>query len=127
MSLEVGIQNGKETNYRLSLEDDGYYWFLHPLFEKMANSIGIYIDLYGHAQFKKDNIVYLESLLKEAYLMILDKPDYWDVHTGTQTAPIEKEIYSKVSKSQFIEKLDVLSSMVSEVKNSDSKMVFSGD
>ncbi len=59
-------------------------------------------------------------MLKEAYVMILDKPDYWEVHTDTQTAPIKKEIYSKVSKPQFIEKLDILSSMVSEVKNGDS-------
>ena len=46
-------------------------------------------------------IIHLEGLLAEAANLISKEPDYWDVHTGTQTYPKHKEIYYKVSKSEF--------------------------
>ncbi|MEN8200096.1 MAG: hypothetical protein ABFR63_08490 [Thermodesulfobacteriota bacterium] len=127
MSLDVGVQRGDEVDCMLSFEDDGYYWFLHPLFKKMHKSVGIYIDLYGDAEFKKDNIVHLESLLKEAENMISKEPSYWNVLTGIQTHPERKEIYCKVSKSEIENKLKILDFMVSEVKAANSKLVFLGD
>jgi len=127
MSLDIGVKKGEATDYTLSFENDGYYWYLHPLFEKMAESIGIYIDLYGDAEFNKDNIVHLESLLAEANNMISKEADYWNVHTGTQTKPEHKEIYSKVSKTNFINKLNFLGKLVTEVKENNLKLVFFGD
>lgn len=127
MGLDIGIKTEEKTHYKVSFEDDGYYWFLHPLFEKMASSIGFYIDLYGSAQLKDANIAQFELLLKEAYAMVSEKTDYWEVHTGTETYPIKKEIYNKISKLHLINKLDILSSMASEVKKGNSKMVFEGD
>ena len=127
MSLDVGIKNGVTIDKKFSFEDDGYYWYLHPLFEKMAERIGVYIDLYGDAEFGTGTIVHIESLLTEADELISQQPDEWEVHTGTQSHPVEKELYSKVRKLEFINKMLILRKMVSEVKDNGGKLVFVGD
>jgi hypothetical protein len=127
MSLDVGILKGQTVDYKLSFENDGYYWYLHPLFEKMHERIGIYIDLFGDAEFGKETIVHMESLLTEAENLISEQPDGWNVHTGKQTHPQEKELYSKVKKLDFMNKLSILRKMVSEIKNNDGRLIFVGD
>ena len=127
MSLDIGIQKGQKVDYKLSLEDDGYYWYLHPLFEKMYDRIGVYIDLYGDAEFEKGNIDHIESLLIEAEKLISEQPNHWNVRTGTQIHPEEKELYRKVWKLEFMNRLYIIKQMVSEVKNNNGKLVFVGD
>ena len=56
MALDLGVGNGvslipQQGEPSLWLNSDGYYWFLHPLIEKLASETGQYIDLYGDASF----------------------------------------------------------------------------
>ncbi len=127
MGLEVGIERNAVVEYRLSFDDDGYYWFLHPLFAALAERTGIYIDLYGHASFHPGNIHHLERLIADARALVQDRPDVWQVSIGHQPFPVEREIYQEVSKSLMSEKLDVLSELVREVKKTSASLVFLGD
>ena len=127
MALDVGIQSGKKIDYRMSFENDGYYWYLNPLFEEMYEKIGIYIDLYGDAEFTGRNIHQLESLLNKAFEMIKNEPKNWDVYIGTQTHPDKKDLFCKVSKIEFDSKLKTLQKMVTEVKEKSGRLIFSGD
>ena len=127
MSLDVGIQQGDQVNYRMSIEDDGYYWYLHPLFETMHQQIGIYIDLYGDAEFTTGNINQLESIIENATEMIAVEPESWDVCIGTQTHPVKKKLFSKVTKKGFNKRLKTLKEMIAEVRNNSAKLLFVGD
>jgi len=127
MSLDVGIQLGHQIDYRMSFDDDGYYWYLHPLFEAMYQQIGIYIDLYGVATFTADNISQLESLLDKVSTMIATEPESWDVCIGNQSYPIKKKLFYRVSKKDFESKLKTLRTMITQVHSKSAKLIFSGD
>ena len=58
----------------LGLEDDGYYWFLHPLFERLAGETGQYIDLYGDALFAGPDLLALSRMLSEARRLVGPSP-----------------------------------------------------
>jgi hypothetical protein len=56
MALDIGLDVGgsmspSRSEPSLTLDDDGYYWFLHPLWERLRPETGQYIDLYGYAGF----------------------------------------------------------------------------
>ena len=58
MALDVYVQPqpelpriGSKYSRICSFEDDGYYWFLYPLFEELAKETGQHIDLYDGAAF----------------------------------------------------------------------------
>jgi len=127
MSLDVGIKVGDDVKYQMSFDDDGYYWYLYPLFEKMYQRIGIYIDLYGDATFNSSNMIHLEDLIEEAKKQVEKEPFVWKVHLGTQTHPKKKERYKEVRKEEFLAKLQLLSSMVNQAKKPSCKLVFIGD
>ena len=97
MALDVGLNTKGEVKIFFSFDDDGYYWFLYPLIEKLERRVGIRIDLYDDATFDQGNINQLESLVKEAKEMLEGMPDNWQVHCGTQTYPEVKEIYRPVN------------------------------
>ena len=74
----------------VSLDDDGYYWFLHPLFEELAAATGQYIDLYGYAAFAGPNLDALEGMLSSARRLVEAQPESWTVDTGTQLPPVHR-------------------------------------
>lgn len=101
MALDVGIGDGKslipvQNEPSLFLEDDGYYWFLHPLFERLRTETGQYIDLYGDASFGEANLSALEQVLKEARALVESQPVAWEVHVGTQIIPKGKDLFKVV-------------------------------
>src|SRR5690242_164161 len=70
-------------------DDDtgGYYWFLHPLFCSLAEKTGQYIDLYGDAEFRGDDLQSLRQTLVEARQLVETQPERWSVHVGTRSMP----------------------------------------
>jgi hypothetical protein len=72
MALDIRIRAGKavhaEPGLAVALNDDGCYWFVHPLFERLREECGKYIDLYGDATFTRDDFPRLRRLLDEADL-----------------------------------------------------------
>ncbi len=129
MGLDVGLNTKGKVEFFFSIndEDQGYYWFLYPLFEKFRDRTGIYISLYGNAKFHQGNIDQIESLVKEAQGIIANMPKTWQVHCGQQTRPEVKEIYYPVTKEEFIRKINILLMLINEVKVNGSELVFKGD
>src|SRR5262245_15860934 len=113
MSLSIGIGDGTSfaplpSEPSLDLHDDGgYYWFLAPLIEELAQKTGHYIDLYGDASFLHENLKALEGMLIKARQLVNDHEAAWDVCIGEQLVPYQKatkqpaqmkRIYSRVEK-----------------------------
>jgi len=127
MSLSVRYWvKGKKSLYT-EFENEAFYWFMYPHFEKLRNTHGIYIDLYGDAKFSKVNINLLDKIISETLEEIAPKPRSWEVHTGTQTHPVVKEIYSNVNKDKFTEFLNKLGQMIELVKTESGTITFIGD
>ena len=54
--LDIGVgdeihQPSDPNEPFLAFGDDGYYWFLYPMFESLFAETGQFIDLYGYALF----------------------------------------------------------------------------
>ena len=99
MTLDIGIGDGSSfcpVQGEPSLQlDDGYYWFLHTLFEDLAKVTGQYIDQYGDASFSGENLVPMEEMLKRASKLIASQPATWDIGIGWELVPSQKGTYSR--------------------------------
>lgn len=134
MSLEVFIQPKPECPFDdvykeiFAFEDnEGYYWYLHPLFEELRERTGQYIDLYGTAAFGGTTLDDLKKTLVKAIMLTQLQPQSWEVRTGTQTAPVRKQIYVTVHKQEFLEMLGQLESAVEEAQTEGAWVTFCGD
>ena len=96
----------------MSFNDDGYYWLLHPLFERLRDETGKYIDLYGDATFSRDDYPRLRHLLDEADVIARRQPQTWEVHVGTQVQPARKELYCTVHRDKVLKIIRTLRGMV---------------
>jgi hypothetical protein len=150
MSLDIGIGDGSSLvpvpgEPSLFLDDDGYYWFLHPLFGRLQAETGQYIDLYGDASFVGESLAALERLLLEARTLIESQPDTWDVHVGTQILPkgrdlfkVEgrkivgnwesvKEVFKAVHRDQFLELIARWEKVIARARELGRPVVCFGD
>jgi len=92
MALDVGIGDGSsltpvQGEPSLWMEDEAPYWFLHPLFEKLAAETGQYIDLYGEASFAGEQLIALKKMLTEARRLTEAQPHSWEVCVGYSVVP----------------------------------------
>jgi len=131
MALDIRIRSGKtvlaESGLQVALNDDGYYWFLHPLFERLRDQCGKYIDLYGDALFTRDDFSRLRELLDEASALAKAKPATWNVHVGTQLQPTRKELYAAVSREQLLTLIKAMRNMVETADRLDGQLECVGD
>jgi hypothetical protein len=118
MPLDFGLADAKTTNpypvMKLSLDDDGRYWFCFPFFEELAKQTGEMIDLYDGAWFDGVKLSELRLTLAAIRTEALTMPEEWQQCTGhtigsalVPTPPIP--VYSAVRREElleFIEKLD---------------------
>jgi hypothetical protein len=150
MSLAIGIGAGSslvpvQGEPSLFLDDDGYYWFLHPLFGKLQAKTGQYIDLYGDASFLGESLAALEQMLLEARSLVESQSETWDVHVGTEIRPkgkdlfkLEgskvvgnwehvKELFNAVQREQFLELIAQWQEVVARAKELGRPVVCFGD
>jgi hypothetical protein len=109
------------------LENDGYYWFLLPLLERLHAQTGQYIDLYGDASFAGADLSALERMVAEANRLVVAQPATWQVHTGTQTMPERKELYAAVDQSRFLALLNEWQLIITRAKQIGKPVVCFGD
>jgi hypothetical protein len=105
MGVDIGISDDETCIYPrrdepiVTLEDDGYFWFLHPLFEELARETGKWIDLYEAPVFVGPELKALQTTLATARRSIREQPDQWEVHVGevadggTRFATVEKKLF----------------------------------
>jgi len=139
MALDIGIGDG-ETVWPLAdepsmfLEDDGYYWYLHPLFEELRAATGEYIDLYGNASFSGTMLTELENVVSRARDLVEREPSSWDVCVGQELVPWKKGArkhlkprFSVVSKDQFLALLNRWQNVIVRAKKLRRPVVCFGD
>ena len=124
--LSKSINLRKDAKYCLTIEDDGYFWYLYPYFEKIVEEPGQWIDLYETAVFFQDKLDSLSKALNEARDSISDKPNEWSVKVGEQIDPEKNELFSLVSKVKIIELIDELLKITKEAKEQNLYLLFYG-
>jgi hypothetical protein len=132
MALDLGVGDGaslipQRSEPSLWLNSDGYYWFLHPLIEKLQSETGQYIDLYGDASFSGASLSALERMVAEAEKLVHNQPASWQVHTGTQVGPEHKELYAEVNRGQFLSLLHKWREIIARAKDLGKPVVCFGD
>jgi hypothetical protein len=116
-------------------EDDtgGYYWFLHPLFSRLAEQTGQYIDLYGDAEFRGENLQLLRDTLLEARQRVAIQPERWSVFLGMSSMPNATppapswEVFKEVERAKFLGMLETLLAIVDRASSTGVPVVCFGD
>src|SRR4051812_44751913 len=108
--LDIGVgdaihQPSDPAEPSLGFEDDGYYWFLHPLLERLAGETGQYIDLYGYALFAGADLLALGRMLADARRLVEAQPESWEVYTGTQLVPVHRGVFKAVERAELLSRL----------------------
>lgn len=130
MALDIGLQKTRgDYEHRFSLSDkDGHYWFMYPWLKDVYKTTGIYVDLYGDAEFHSGKgLSVLEKALREALDAAKNNPSTWQVHVGTQLRPERKELYMQVVRKEVIKSISVFLSVLQEAKETDATVVCNGD
>lgn len=132
MGLDIGVGDGHSLvplrdEPSLRLEDGACYWFLHPLFERLAAQTGQYIDLYGEASFAAEGLVRLKQMLSEARRLVESHPDSWAVHVGTQAAPVYQVLYERVDRELLLNLLAAWERVALRAEQLGSPLVCFGD
>jgi hypothetical protein len=132
MALDIGIGGDSSLiplkgEPSLSMEDAAPYWFLHPLFEKLAAETGQYIDLYGDASFAGAQLVALKKMLGEAKRMAEAQPDRWEVSIGVQLAPVHRELWESLDKVTLLDLIAAWERVVARAEELGRPVVCGGD
>lgn len=130
MSLDLSLRAKRasaDADARVAFEDDGYYWFLHPLFERLRDESGKYLDLYGGATFTRDDFPRLHRLLDEAQAMAARQPATWKVHVGTQLHPVPKELYQLIHRVKLVQLIESFRRLVDAAEASGAEIEALGD
>jgi hypothetical protein len=127
--IEIGFRlaNGRHECCS-QLSDDGIYWFLHPWFQRVRNTTGKYVDLYGDAEFHEANgLCALMDAMAEARMAAQAQPPQWQVHTGRQLRPVHKDLYQMVSRVDVVRAIDRVQSLLEEARAMGKTICFHGD
>ena len=132
MSLDIGIGDGSSPQPLASeptcqINDEGLYWFLHPLFERLRAATGQYIDLYGGASFAGYSLIALQRMLADARTLVQAQPVSWQVHVGTQTAPVHREVYRPVECGALLSFITAWERIVARAEELGKPVVCFGD
>lgn len=111
----------------VTFENDGYYWFLHGLFEELRNETGLYLDLYGDAMFATSHLPRLKKLLDRATELVEAQPARWSVNVGTRVHPVEEDVFSTVTKQEFRRLLAEFRRVVDEAERLGGYVQCAGD
>jgi len=141
MSLQIGLAGSQSepfstAEYLVSLDDHengGYYWFLRPLLEQLAEKTGQMIDPHEDAVFRGDDLPVLRDTLVDARRLVADQPERWSVCVGTSSMPNATppappwKVFKEVEQSKFIQLLDTLIAIVDRAIAAGVTVVCWGD
>ena len=112
----------------ISLEDDGYYWELYPLFEDIFEVTGEMIDLYDGATFNSQTQIYLRKSLEKKLIDIYSKEDNWGVIVGWSFENKKRvKVLKTVSKDKLIHLIKTIIHNLDIAKKENKKIIFLGD
>jgi hypothetical protein len=108
----------------LSMEDAAAYWFLHPLFERLAVETTQYIDLYGNASFAGQRLAALKDMLTEARRLAEAQPDRWQVCVGSNQL---QEVWEPLDKEALLNLIAAWERVVARAEELGRPVVCFGD
>lgn len=133
MAIDIGIGTGSGSPMpvpdepSVQLTEGAAYCFLHPLFGKLADEMGQYIDLYGDASFAGEGLAALKRTLAEARRLAEAQPDTWQVHIGIQISPVRRELYERLDRAVLLDLLTAWDRVVARAEESGRPVVCFGD
>jgi hypothetical protein len=137
LSLDIYLQpngnlpprpgDGGEHIAAFPFENEGYYWFLCPLFEALRQETGENIDLYGDARFHGETLAALEQTLLEARALVSGQPDQWEVVIGIRPWEDPPEVCVTIQKAVMIGLLDTLEAATLRARETGAYITFWGD
>jgi hypothetical protein len=136
VSLDIGTAESKTvTPYprmSLSFDDDGYYWFCYPFFEKLYDRTGEMIDLYDGAWFVGAQLDVLMAVLEEISAAANTCPEQWEVCVGhaigSMSAPTAPQpIQSTVRRDLLLSLLARFHDLVRRARDASQWIACLGD
>lgn len=122
--------DAKRLQIELSLESDGYYWFLYRYFES-ANLDRRHelIDLYGGAEISGYQLDRLEDELQTALLDIQARPASWPVLVGWSSTTICRETEDKrvIDKDRLVALIESMLALIRRAREERLALVYVGD
>jgi hypothetical protein len=131
MTLDIGIRySNNRRERRLQLDNDGYYWFLHSWFERVRKATGLYVDLYGDAEFHRaKGMDVLRVALGDAMTsaqQLRAKSDI-RVQIGGQSKAAGQAVYGAVERQQLIQLIASLQALIDEAMANNVSIYCEGD
>ena len=108
LDVWVGDPRDPSSGYAVSFEPEAYYWFVHPLVEKLKERHGKYFDPYQGCEFEPTELHLFQALIDDADALAEHKPEKFSVHVGTQIKPVAQDWYVEVDRGDLRSFLDSL-------------------
>jgi hypothetical protein len=98
---------------RVTLIDDGYYWWLYPYFEasKLPPRTGEVLPLYQGSEICGQEVVALHEQLLKAKIDAAASPEAWTVHVGWADESRRTERHERVNRDSMLAPIDKLISL----------------
>jgi hypothetical protein len=122
MAVSVSLDPSSDSG--VCLEDDGYYWFLYPYFERVSAVTGQMVDPYGDAVFTTDDLTTLMRELEGASAEAGVWGEDRDVRVGWRG---EQQVFEKVSKDRLRGLIGELIAIVTAARETSARVVCVGD
>ena len=137
MGLDIGIGDGaslvpSQDEPRLTLdEEEGYYWHMRPVFERVARLTGQQIDMCTDASFFGTALDRLATELAVFRDEIQSEPLTWQVHMYSTISRKSKQRliarYRTVERAAFLAKVNQLEWIIARSRRLSRPVVFCGD
>ncbi len=132
MALDIVLSVNRKAsvwNEATSIQlDAAEYCYLWPsMINDIKNRTGKIIDLYDDAKFSGHDLDALETLISKQLLDLSSEKQEWEVHTGTQTHPVKREIYKKLIRKDLQLKLEKFLFIVRLAKEQSEMVICLGD
>ena len=132
MSLDLGLADGPHARHpgsSVSFDNDAYYWFCFPFFEKLHERTGEIIDLYDGASFGGDQLACFASTVADLRVAASALPEVSEVcigHRISRDAPPEP-VLAWLNRANLLRLLDGLDALVAEAQREEKWIVCVGD
>ena len=111
----------------LRLKDDGYYWFLYPLFEQVYAQTGKRIDLHGRAEFTTAQLLILQTVIQQGREFVQQLPETWAVPSRLRRCPTPAPSNMTVTKQQFLSLFEQFDYLITQAIAQQEHIMCIGD
>ena len=101
----------------INFAEGGTYFFLYPYLLRIRDDTGQIIENCGFAHFEMAQIDRALHHLTAAREVAHLKPESFEQHVGRQVAPMQRELYETVARSELLDTIDQLAKAFSRAKD----------